>query len=79
MKHGTQNVTITVNGDVLRAARIRALERGTSVNEVLGEYLAAYAGLGSSEDAVERALGIADSVKARSGGRRWKRDDLYER
>ena len=38
------NLTITVDDDVLRRARIRALEQGTSVNAVLREFLESYAG-----------------------------------
>lgn len=73
------NLTITVDEEVLRRARIRALEQGTSVNRVLGEYLAAYAGAPSQEQAVARALAVARRAPAGSGGRRWRRDELYER
>ena len=34
------NLTITVDDEVLRRARIRALEEGSSVNAVLRDYLA---------------------------------------
>lgn len=82
------NLTITVDDEVLKRARIRALERGTSVNAVLGEYLRIFAG---DPDAQARAtaslLALATEntrkggrarAKAR-GGRRWTRDDLHER
>jgi predicted nucleic acid-binding protein len=38
------NLTITVDEELLRRARIRALEQGTSVNALLREYLSAFAG-----------------------------------
>ena len=38
------NLTLAIDEDVLRRARIRALEQGTSVNALLREYLDAYAG-----------------------------------
>ncbi len=38
------NLTITVDDEVLRRARIRALSQGTSVNAVLREVLESYAG-----------------------------------
>ena len=38
------NLTIVVDDEVLRRARIRALEQGTSVNAVLREFLESYAG-----------------------------------
>ncbi|MBN1945800.1 MAG: hypothetical protein JW797_08985 [Bradymonadales bacterium] len=75
------NLTITVSADVLRKARIRALEQGVSVNQVLGEYLRNYAGAGTISEAVERALAVADRTTSGSGpdGRRWKRDEVYDR
>ena len=37
------NLTITIEDDLLKKARIRALEQGTSVNALLRDYLVAYA------------------------------------
>ena len=39
------NLTIVVDDDILKRARIRALEEDTSVNAVLRAYLTAYAGV----------------------------------
>lgn len=38
------NLTITVDEQTLKRARMRALEEGTSVNAVLRDYLEAYSG-----------------------------------
>lgn len=38
------NLTITVDPETLKRARIKAIQEGTSVNRVLGEYLGTYAG-----------------------------------
>ncbi len=75
------NLTITVDEAVLRRARARALERRTSVNAVLSEYLAQYAGDGTASQAITAFLDIAASVNAGSGGegRTWNRDELYDR
>jgi len=75
------NVTITLDDEVLRRARIRALQQGTSVNRVLGDYLQAYAGISPTRIAVEQALNIAKQSHAGSGasGRTWRREDLHER
>ena len=75
------NLTITVQEEVLRKARIRALEQGTSVNQILNEYLRAYAGASRTGDAVERALAVATHASSGSGprGRTWRREDLYDR
>lgn len=76
-----KNVTIAVDEEVLRRARIRALEQRTSVNRVLADYLRSYAGVGAAQSAVGRALAVARSSDAGSGGagRTWRRDDLHER
>lgn len=78
----TTNLTIRVNDEVLRKARIRALEQGTSVNAVLREFLEGYAGVGGADDPVQvfvaRARGIEKSGSGPSG-RTWSRDELHER
>jgi len=75
------NLTITIGEEVLRRARIRALEQGTSVNRVLGDYLQSYAGTSLTMNAVQRALAVARRTRSGSGpaGRKWRRDDLHER
>lgn len=74
------NLTLSVDEDVLRRARIRALERGTSVNAVLREFLAAYAGASDEQRrAVRSLLEIAGRTKAGRGRARWLRDELHDR
>jgi plasmid stability protein len=82
------NLTITVDDEVLKRARVRAVELGTSVNAILAEHLKSFAG---RDDARARATasllalakqnheqGGAPRAKAR-GRRRWSREDLHER
>jgi hypothetical protein len=74
------NLTITVDNVVLKKARIRALEQGTSVNAVLREYLESYAGArGTRESAVDNLLRLAQAAKSQRGKKRWTRDELHER
>lgn len=75
------NLTISVSETILRRARIRALEQGTSVNQVLSEYLARYAGVDAGAFALDRFLDLARETAASSGpgGRTWTRDDAHER
>ncbi len=75
------NLTVTVNERVLRRARIRALEQGTSVNAVVSAYLERYAGEGPEAAALADFLDLAARLEAGSGagGRSWRRDDLYDR
>jgi len=74
------NLTITVEDDLLKKARIRALEQGTSVNGILREYLEAYAGVGAiREEKVKDLLRLSQTASSRRGGRSWTRDELHER
>lgn len=74
------NLTITVDDEALRRARMRALAQGTSVNAILREYLEAYAGTRSDHaDAARVLLELSGTAKSRGGGARWTRDELYER
>jgi hypothetical protein len=75
------NLTVTVDEQVLRRARIRALEQGTSVNALVSDYLARFAGTGTTERALVEFLEIAERSHASSGpqGRTWRREDLYDR
>lgn len=75
------NLTITVDDETLRKARIRALNQGTSVNAVLREFLASYAG---SDDEYTARLRLAQLARASTassgpGGRGWTRDEIYAR
>ena len=74
------NLTITVDEDVLRQARIRALDQGKSVNAILAEYLRSYANRGAAQvDATRTLIGLSRKSTSSRGGRRWTRDELHER
>lgn len=74
------NITIAVDREALKRARIRAIEEGTSVNAVLSEFLASYAGLSRErEEATEAILAASKAARSGSHGRRWTRDELHER
>lgn len=75
------NLTITVDGQLLKKARMRALEEDTSINAVLREYLEDYARADiERQRAVERVLASSQESESGSGpgGRTWRREDLYE-
>lgn len=74
-----RNLTLQLDEDVIRRARVAAAKRGTSVSglvahqlEDLVEHDRRY------EEAMRRALDALRTA-ARRGGRRWRRSDLYER
>ncbi|MEO8924838.1 MAG: hypothetical protein ABI330_18770 [Caldimonas sp.] len=79
------NLTITIDDALLRTARVKAVQEGTSVNEICRQAIAAYARQ-SDADAVARAQAKAEaflnhalSVKLGPGtGRRLSRDEEYE-
>ena len=74
------NLTIVVDDDILKRARIRAIQENTSVNAVVREYLTAYAGAGRHRaEACERLLALSRSCKSGRGGATWTRDELHER
>ena len=77
------NLTISVDEEVLKRARIRALEENTSVNAVLGDYLKTYARLDDLRrqrlNALYRVHQIARRHPIDLGDQPWSRDDLYDR
>jgi hypothetical protein len=72
------NLTITVDEQVLKRARLRALREGTSVNRLLRERLESYV-----EDdrrrrkAIRELLRLSRSARSGSGGRKLRREDAY--
>ena len=74
------NLTITVNDEALRRARMRAIEQGTSVNALLSAYLEAYSRTEAARDsAIRELLDRSAGATSGRGGRRWSREELHER
>jgi len=74
------NLTITVDDEVLKQARMRALQEGTSVNAELRRYLEVYSG--ETKDYRKIATDILELAKksnCSSRGRKWTREDIYDR
>lgn len=72
------NLTIAIDDEVLKRARLRALEQGTSVNALLRDYLNSYAGEDREMRVRREIVESARRSRAGNGGRGWTRDDLYE-
>ena len=76
------NLTISVDDEVLKRARIRALEEDTSVNAVLARYLTVY----TQADALQRQrqvaldalLSLAEHCQAGRETHTWTREELHE-
>ena len=74
------NLTITVPEEILKSARRRALEQGTSVNAVLRDYLSQFAGAQSAQaNAAKRVLELSRTAGSVRGKAKWTRDDLHQR
>lgn len=74
------NLTLKIDGDLLRRARIKALEQGTSLSALVRRYLERFTQVDRRERALDRFLELAADSHAGSGpgGRTWSRDDLYD-
>lgn len=76
------NLTITLDKNLLRRARIRALQEGTSVNALLRKKLEEYAGEPQEPahiTATREFLALAEATQGNSQGQRWSREELNER
>lgn len=75
------NLTITVDEQTLKRARMRALEEDTSVNAVLREYLEEYSGRRRERrEAGRKLLELSDSSGMSSEGEGLpRREELYDR
>ena len=76
------NLTITVNDETLKQARIRALQQNTSVNAVLRHYLEEYAQMDALRqkrgEALRNILALAQAHPIDRGSKPWNRDGLYK-
>jgi ABC-type proline/glycine betaine transport system substrate-binding protein len=74
------NVTLSIDEEDLKRARIHAIEQGTSLNAVIRQFVKQYAV--SSEryrQITESILTHAEVSTASSAGKRWSREEIYER
>jgi hypothetical protein len=71
------NLTVQLDDDVIRQARIAAARRGTSVSGLVARELEL---LAAQDDRYEEARRRASDLMATArphGGRAWTRDDVY--
>ena len=73
------NLTLQLDAEVIRRARIVAAKRGTSVSALAAAQLIE---LVDDEDRFEQARGRAEAILKKAaprGGRSWTRDELHDR
>jgi Family of unknown function (DUF6364) len=76
---GKANLTIQLDEDVIRRARIVAAKRGTSVSALVARELD---GLVEQDARYEEARGRAEELMRAAtlrGGRSWRRDEVHDR
>jgi hypothetical protein len=74
----TSNRTVIIDEETLKKARLRALQQGTSINELLRRFLESYGVSVERTVALEDLLALSRNGKSReSGVKRWSREELY--
>ena len=80
MEHVKQNLTLVIEEELLLAARKIALDKRTSVNQLVREYLASLVEEHSRKRVARARLKQAfETGLVEVGDLAWSRDDLYER
>ena len=73
------NVTLSIDDDVLSRARELAARRGTSVNQLIREYLEELTSDISTEEALAELEELWRTSSGNSAGKRWTREEIHER
>ncbi len=75
------NLTISLDESVVRGARIRAIQEGTSLSAKVREFLASYANVPAtpSPPAGTAFLAVAKKSVANTQGAQWSRADAHDR
>ena len=73
------NLTLSVDGELLRQARARAEVLGTSINQLVREYLEELAGRGSAPADAAEFRRLSQLPQGHSDGWKFDRDELHER
>ena len=75
-----QNLTLTIEEELLRTARKLALDRNTSVNQLVREYLEQLVSEDSRQQSAHRWISEHfDNCPVEVGPVTWNRDELHER
>jgi uncharacterized protein YdaU (DUF1376 family) len=76
------NLTLTIDDALLLKARQRALAEKTSVNAVVRDFLTTYA-KAQDQERIARFIRLMDEINEKdrpsSGGKKWTREEIYDR
>lgn len=70
------NITLAFPDDLLSAGRKYAQKHSTSLNDLIRELLAKIIRPATSQ--MDQAFRLADKLKIKSSGKKWKREDIYD-
>ena len=74
------NVTLSIEEEDLKKARIQALQNGTSLNAVIRDFIKQYVNRDTHyQQLTERVLKQTENTNELEGGRDWTREELYDR
>jgi hypothetical protein len=73
-----KNITLSIDDETLAAGRAYAERHHTTLNALVRELLARTVHVDRAS-AVSELFRVMDEAGGRSGGTRWRRDELYER
>jgi plasmid stability protein len=74
------NLTIALDDNIVKQARLRAVQEGTSISAKIREFLAQYAqGTASASAPGDAFLAFAAQSTANADGADWRRNDAYDR
>jgi hypothetical protein len=73
------NVTLSVDDEVVARARDLASRRGTSLNQMIRDYLEELASDLSPDEILTELNTLWNAHAGDSGGQRWTREELHER
>ena len=75
-----KNITLSIDEQVLTAVRRYALENGSSVNQLVREFLTSIAERNDRAEQVRsRIRQLSNQSTARIGSKSWTRDELHKR
>ena len=74
------NITLKIDGDILKKARVLASQRKTSINAIVNQTLEEFVSKDFNQEAALSGLdNFFQRCKARVGERNWTRDEIHER
>lgn len=74
-----KNITVTVDDETYRRARIKAAERDTSVSALVKQFLNELSGEDDFERLWRKEQELRKQIRNFDGGDRLSRDEMYER